>query len=250
VSFRVVIPARYASTRLPGKPLLSIAGKPMIEHVWRRARETGATEVLIATDDVRIHDVAVGFGADVVMTAAHHLSGTDRLAEVVSLRRWAAEDIVVNVQGDEPLLPPAAVAQVAALLAAEPSAGMATLMTPIDSEADFRDPNIVKVVTDLHRRALYFSRAPVPWPRDGADSVAAGGRWRHIGLYAYRVGALGKLAAWSPTPLELTEKLEQLRALENGMNIAIAPAVEAPGPGVDTPHDLERVAQLLGSPAE
>jgi 3-deoxy-manno-octulosonate cytidylyltransferase (CMP-KDO synthetase) len=122
-------------------------------------------------------------------------------------------------------------------------------MTPIVSEADFRDPNIVKVVTDLHRRALYFSRAPVPWPRDGAEAVGAGGRWRHIGLYAYRVGALRQLAGWSPTPLELTEKLEQLRALENGMHIAIAPALEAPGPGVDTPEDLQRVAELLGDPA-
>jgi 3-deoxy-manno-octulosonate cytidylyltransferase (CMP-KDO synthetase) len=247
VSFRVVIPARFASTRLPGKPLLPIAGRPMVEHVWRRAQATGAREVLIATDDARIEAAALAFGATVIMTSPDHLSGTDRLAEVAQQQGWPADSVVVNVQGDEPLLPAANVDQVAALLQADPEAAMATLMTPITDERDFQDPNIVKVVSDRFGRALYFSRAPIPWPRDGrgADTAVLG--WRHIGLYAYRAGALATVAAFAPTPLETTERLEQLRVLENGLKITIAAAQEAPGPGVDTPEDLARVAQLLGS---
>jgi 3-deoxy-manno-octulosonate cytidylyltransferase (CMP-KDO synthetase) len=245
VSFRIVIPARYASTRLPGKPLLTIAGRPMIEHVWRRAQGTGATDVLIATDDARIEAAALGFGARVVMTAPEHPSGTDRLAEVAAREGWPADSVVVNVQGDEPLLPAANVDQVAALLAADPDAAIATLMTPLCDEHDFRDPNIVKVVSDRAGRALYFSRAPIPWPRDGLATGISPIGWRHIGLYAYRVGALATLASLAPTPLELTERLEQLRALENGLKISIAAAVEVPGPGVDTPDDLARVGRLL-----
>lgn len=245
MSFRIVIPARYASTRLPGKPLLPIAGRPMIEHVWRRALGTGATEVLIATDDARIEAAALCFGARVVMTSPEHPSGTDRLAEVAAREGWSVDSVIVNVQGDEPLLPAANVDQVAGLLAADPDAAMATLMTPLHEAHDFRDPNIVKVVSDRAGRALYFSRAPIPWPRDGHADVAAPMGWRHIGLYAYRVGALATLAALTPTPLEMTERLEQLRALENGLKIAIAAAVEVPGPGVDTPDDLARVARLL-----
>ncbi len=245
MSFKIVIPARYASTRLPGKPLLSLGGRPMVAHVWERAQATGASEVWIATDDPRIAEVARGFGAAVMLTAPTHPSGTDRLAEVAARQGWSDDTVIVNVQGDEPLLPPANVVQVAQLLKAHPQAAIATLMTPITAEADFRDPNVVKAVADHAGRALYFSRAPIPWPRDGwaAETVTFG--WRHIGLYAYRAGALRRLAALPPSPLELTEKLEQLRALENGLGIVIAPAAAVPGPGVDTPEDLERVAALL-----
>ena len=245
MTFRVVIPARYASTRLPGKPLLPIAGRPMVEHVWRRASLSGADGVLIATDDERIEAAARAFGAEVIMTSPTHPSGSDRLAEVVGRMGWSDETIVVNVQGDEPLLPPANVAQVAALLEKHPGATLATLMTPLTEPADFEDPNVVKVVADHRGRALYFSRAPIPWPRDGRPPAGTRLGWRHIGLYAYRVGALKGLAAMAPTGLELAEKLEQLRALECGMAIAIAEAGEVPGPGVDTPEDLARVARHL-----
>ena len=245
MSFRIVIPARYASTRLPGKPLLPIAGRPMVEHVWRRALGTGASEVLIATDDDRIASVARAFGADVVMTSADHPSGTDRLAEVARSRHWADDAVIVNVQGDEPLLPPANVIQVAELLAAHPQAAIATLKTPINDADDFQDPNVVKVVSDLHERALYFSRAPIPWPRDAERISSRAQAWRHIGLYAYRVGPLKQLANLAPSALEMTERLEQLRALENGLLIMIATAREVPGPGVDTPDDLVRVAALV-----
>jgi 3-deoxy-manno-octulosonate cytidylyltransferase (CMP-KDO synthetase) len=249
---RIVIPSRYGSTRLPGKPLRLIAGRPMIEHVYRRVLEAGAAEVLIATDDARIATAAASFGATAVMTSAAHPSGTDRLAEVASLRRWTDEDVIVNVQGDEPLLPPANVRQVAELLVATPAAAIATLATPLDRAADFSDPNVVKVVVRADGMALYFSRAPIPWPRDArlADGAAmAGGALRHIGLYAYRVGALRRLAAWPPTPLEESERLEQLRALENGLSIVVGRALEIPGPGVDTPEDLARVERLLAAGA-
>jgi len=249
--FRVVIPARYASTRLPGKPLRLIAGRPMIEHVHERARASGAAEVIVATDDERIVDACAAFGADVVLTDPGHASGTDRLAEVARLRRYAADDVVVNVQGDEPLLPPENVAEVAALLAATPAAAIATLATPIDDLAEYLDPNVVKVVRDAAGRALYFSRAPIPWQRDAAaarveDATRYALALRHVGLYAYRAGALARLAALPPSPLELAERLEQLRALENGLVIAVGIASARPGPGVDTEADLARVAVLMG----
>ncbi len=248
--FRVVIPARYASTRLPGKPLRLIAGRPMIEHVWARARASGAAEVIIATDDERIAGACALFGAEVALTAADHASGTDRLAEVARQRGFADGDVIVNVQGDEPLLAPANVAEVAALLAAMPEAAIATLATPIESLAEYLDPNVVKVVRDRAGRALYFSRAPVPWQRDAAlagneDPARYAGALRHIGLYAYRAGALKQLAALAPTPLELAERLEQLRALEHGLGIAVGIAAARPGPGVDTEADLARVAALI-----
>jgi 3-deoxy-manno-octulosonate cytidylyltransferase (CMP-KDO synthetase) len=241
--FRVVVPARYASTRLPGKPLRTIAGRPMVEHVWRRAVESGADEVVVATDDARIAEACAGFGAQVEMTDPAHPSGTDRLAEVARVRRWAPGDVVVNVQGDEPLLPPANVAQAARLLDAHPEADLATLATPIRSLHEFLDPNVVKVVTDLRGRALYFSRAPVPWQRDAAREGLASqssheGALRHLGLYAYRCAALLRMASLPPSPLELAERLEQLRALENGMTIALGVAAVVPGPGVDTEADL------------
>lgn len=248
--FRVVIPARYGSTRLPGKALLPLAGRPMIQWVYERACASRAAEVLIATDDSRVAEAAHGFGAKVVLTAATHASGTDRIAEVARIGGWRDDEIVVNVQGDEPLVPPAIIDQVAALLEAHPEAHIATLATRIESLAEFLDPNAVKVVSDTEGRALYFSRAPIPWDRDGAPAGLTsqqrfGNARRHIGLYAYRVGALRRLASLAPTALEQCEKLEQLRALEHGMEIRVADACERPGPDVNTPEDLERVAALL-----
>jgi 3-deoxy-manno-octulosonate cytidylyltransferase (CMP-KDO synthetase) len=248
--FRVVIPARYASARLPGKALLSIGGKPMVQWVYERAKASAATEILIATDDLLIVSAAHSFGAETVMTAASHASGTDRIAEVARSRRWPADDIVVNVQGDEPMMPPALINQVASLLEGHPDADIATLASPVQSLQEFLDPNAVKVVTDGEGRALYFSRAPIPWNRDGAAAglasqrVFAGSR-RHVGIYAYRVHALLRLAALSPSPLETREKLEQLRALENGLQIRVADTKERPGPDVNTAEDFERVGALL-----
>jgi 3-deoxy-manno-octulosonate cytidylyltransferase (CMP-KDO synthetase) len=250
--FRVVIPARFASTRLPGKALLAIGGKPMVQWVHERARTSRASEVLIATDDARIAEAGRAFSAVVEMTAASHQSGTDRIAEVARSKRWRADDVIVNVQGDEPLMPPALIDQVAELLLTNSAAGMATLASPLARLEDLLDPNVVKVVADAAGRALYFSRAPIPWNRDSAPSGLASqrsfaGARRHIGIYAYRVSALLRLAALAPTPLESTEKLEQLRALENGIEIRVADAVELPGADVNTPEDLERVGRLLGA---
>jgi len=248
--FRVVIPARYASTRLPGKVLLSIAGRPMVQWVYESASAAGAHEVLIATDDPRIVRVANSFGAQAVMTDPTHRSGTDRIAEVARARGWPAQDVVVNVQGDEPLMPAALIGQVASLLPAQPQADMATLATPIDSVAELLDPNVVKVVNDACGMALYFSRAPIPWNRDGAgESLASqadpGGARRHRGIYAYRVAPLLHLAQLPPGVLEEREKLEQLRALEHGLRIYVADARARPGPDVNTLADLERVTALI-----
>jgi len=248
--FRVVIPARYSSTRLPGKPLLEIAGSPMIRHVWERACASGADEVLVATDDPRIVDVCDGFGATAMMTASSHASGTDRIAEVALSEGWDEDDLVVNVQGDEPLIPSANIAQVAALLHARPSAEMATLCTGIGSLDEYLDTNVVKVVRSQDGRALYFSRAPIPWHRDTAPAgLGSQTRFRdslrHIGIYGYRVGALQQLAATPPCPLEAAEALEQLRALWLGYTILTDVAAEEPGPGVDTAEGLEIVRKLL-----
>jgi 3-deoxy-manno-octulosonate cytidylyltransferase (CMP-KDO synthetase) len=246
--FHVVIPARFAAARLPGKPLLPIGGRPLIQWVWDCARASGAKSVIIATDDVRIFESARGFGADCLMTSAQHASGTDRIAEVVRARGFAADDTVVNLQGDEPMMPPATVSKVAEALDARPDVDISTAVTPIQSLTEFLDPSCVKALRARDGQALYFSRAPVPWPRDG---VAAGrpsrfaGAWRHIGIYAYRVRSLLQFAAWPPTPLEETEKLEQLRALEHGMRIHLLALAEAPPAGVDTPEDLERVRACL-----
>ncbi len=223
----------------------------MLQWVYERARATSAREVLIATDDAGIAAAARAFGARTRMTSPAHASGTDRIAELAALEGWADEDIVVNVQGDEPLIPPRIIEQVASLLAESAPAAIATLATPIVSLEEFLDPNVVKVVTDAGGRALYFSRAPIPWSRDGApqgltsQSHFAGAR-RHVGLYAYRVAALHTLARLPGTPLERQEKLEQLRALENGLVIQVADALEQPGPDVNTAEDLRRVATLLG----
>lgn len=249
--FRVVIPARYASTRLPGKPLRMVAGRTLLEHVYRRALDSGADDVRIATDDERVIAAARAFGARAEMTQATHASGTDRIAEVAAREGWDESEIVVNVQGDEPLLPPVLVRQVAELLGERATAGVATLATPIESLAEFLDPNVVKVTVARTGLALYFSRAPIPWPRDGAvrglaSQTQFGGALRHLGLYAYRVGALKRLTAMPPSALEESEKLEQLRALDNGIAIAVGLARERPGPGVDTEEDLAAVAHLLG----
>ncbi len=239
--FRVVIPARFESTRLPGKPLRRIAGKTMLEHVYAIAKASGAGEVVIATDDARIVEAAKGLGADVVLTAADHPSGSDRIAEVVSLRGWTGDSVVVNVQCDEPLLPPQLIDQVAGCLSEE--GDLATLAVPLSADDPFDDPNVVKLVMDGRGRALYFSRAPIPYHRD--DPATPRGMYRHIGLYAYRVESLLRLCALPPCPLEQTERLEQLRALHAGMRIDVDVASAQPGPGVDTPRDLEIVENLM-----
>ena len=249
--FRVVIPARYASTRLPGKPLRLVSGRTLLEHVYRRALDSGADDVRIVTDDERVIAAARAFGARAEMTQATHASGTDRIAEVAAREGWDESEIVVNMQGDEPLLPPVLVRQVAELLGERAAAGVATLATPIESLSEFLDPNVVKVTVARTGLALYFSRAPIPWPRDGAvrglaSQTQFGGALRHLGLYAYRVGALKRLTAMPPSALEESEKLEQLRALDNGIAIAVGLARERPGPGVDTEEDLAAVAHLLG----
>lgn len=250
MGFTVVIPARYASTRLPGKPLRLIAGRPMIEHVYRRARASGADEVVIATDDDRIADAAAEFGARVCLTAATHPSGTDRLAEVARQLDFPDDRVLVNLQGDEPLMPPALIDQVAADLAAHDAACTATLCEPITTAAELFDPGVVKVVTDEQGYALYFSRAVVPWDRDAfavsTRELPAGSAYcRHIGLYAYRAGFIREFVGWAPCALERTEMLEQLRILWRGRRIHVARACERPGPGVDTERDLERVESLL-----
>lgn len=246
--YRIVIPARYASTRLPGKPLVLLAGKPLIAWVHARASDCAAAEVIVATDDARIREVAESFGATVEMTAVEHASGTDRIAEVAQRRGWGERDIVVNLQGDEPAMPAALIEQVAGLLATRPTADIATLATPIEQRDEYFDPNAVKVVTDLDGRALYFSRAPIPWFRDQLElqsaELAAIVR-RHIGIYAYRVGALRRLANLPTTPLEQIEKLEQLRALAHGMHIQVGEATRRPGPDVNTAEDLARAAVAL-----
>ncbi len=240
-SFRVAIPARYASTRFPGKPLAPIAGRTMLEHVWRRACEAGAEEVVVATDDDRIAAAADGFGATVCMTRADHPSGTDRLAEVARARGWSDDAIVVNLQGDEPLMPPVVLRQVAEDLAAFPDAALATLCTPLANRAERDEPNTVKVVTDRAGYALYFSRASIPYPRT-PDAAAA---HRHLGIYAYRAGFLRRFTALEPAPIERAEQLEQLRALWHGHRIHVTEAAAIPAAGVDDPADVARVEAAL-----
>ncbi|GFM87949.1 3-deoxy-manno-octulosonate cytidylyltransferase [Pseudomonas cichorii] len=249
-AFTVVIPARFGSSRFPGKPLKTIAGKPMIQHVWEQACKSGAERVVVATDDARIVEACQAFGAQVLMTRDDHNSGTDRLAEVAEQLGLAADAIVVNVQGDEPMIPPVVIDQVAANLAAHPEAGISTLAEPIDDVTALFNPNVVKVVADVNGLALTFSRAPLPWARDALaasrDVLPEGVPYRrHIGIYAYRAGFLHDFVSWGPCWLENTESLEQLRALWNGVRIHVADALEAPPAGVDTPEDLERVRRLL-----
>lgn len=257
MDFVVIIPARYASSRFPGKPLEDIAGKPMVVHVAERAWKSGAREVLIATDDARIADAARDYGHTAIMTRRNHASGTDRLAEVVVQRRWPASRIVVNVQGDEPLIDPALIREVASNLARHRNAQIATACTPIRGAHEFVNPNVVKVVLDNDRYALYFSRAPIPHARvravrslrvaDGGAATIARGlpAYRHLGLYAYRCGFLRRFTRLRPSAIERFEALEQLRALAHGFRISVAISRKAPHPGIDTPEDLERVRHLF-----
>lgn len=246
--FRVVIPSRYASTRLPGKPLRQIGGALLVEHVYRAALASGARAVIVATDDERVVAACEERELRVTMTSRDHRSGTDRCAEVAQAQGWGEDDIVVNVQGDEPLVPPAAIARVAyELFIASGDADLATLATPIKSASDFHDVNRVKVVRAADGRALYFSRSPIPFCRDPDHDADAS--WRtalhHIGLYAYRVRTLNTLTALPPCALEVTESLEQLRALYHGLRLQVGLLDRAPGPGVDTEDDLREVARLM-----
>lgn len=250
VNFSVVIPARFASTRLPGKPLLDIAGKPMVQHVYERALQSSAKQVIIATDDPRIAEVARGFGAEVCMTHSHHPSGTDRLQEVAIHYGFADDHIVVNVQGDEPLIPPALINQVANNLFHTQQASAATLSVPLLDAAELFDPNTVKVLTDLKGSALYFSRAPIPWYRDGfaktpREVTLTSIYQRHIGIYAYRVRLLHHFVACGVSPLEQAESLEQLRLMWHGHRIHVDTAMETPFRGIDTEEDLLVVRALL-----
>jgi len=250
-AFHVVIPARYGSTRLPGKPLREIAGRPMIAHVWDRAVEAGASLVLVATDDERIRAVVEGFGGRAVMTSPDHPSGTDRLAEVAEREGWSEDTVVVNLQGDEPAMPGRAVRLVATALREHAEAGIATLATPIHDATTLFDPNVVKVVVDDAGRAGYFSRAPIPWVRgvfDGGPPAALPPDvpfLRHLGLYAYRVGVLRRLCRETPSPLERAESLEQLRALARGVAIVVRILDNAPSHGVDSEADLARIQHEL-----
>lgn len=251
--FVVAIPARYAATRLPGKPLRLLAGEPLVLHVARRALAAGAREVWVAADDPRIADALAGSGVRIAMTSPGHASGSDRLAECAGIAGWSDETVVVNLQGDEPFAPAAGIREVARALV-DSGAEMATLATPVEDAATLADPNAVKLVRAASGDALYFSRAPVPWPRDawadadGRARLPAGGHWlRHIGIYAYRAGFLQRFAALPPTPLERMESLEQLRALEHGHRIAVALSPEPFPPGVDTPGDLARAQRRLGA---
>lgn len=246
--YRIVIPARMASERLPGKPLIDVAGRPLVEHVYRRALESSARSVVIATDDAAIADAAESFGAEAVMTSPDHASGSDRIAECLDILGWPDETLVVNLQGDEPLMPAACLDQAAELLARRPDADAASLYWPIDEPGPAGDSNVVKVVVDESGLALYFSRALIPYPRgqDVAAAMKTSDCWyRHIGLYAYRAGALRAFTARLPGPLERLERLEQLRFLESGRRIVMARAREFIPEGVDTERDLERARALL-----
>ncbi|CAL94089.1 3-deoxy-manno-octulosonate cytidylyltransferase [Azoarcus olearius] len=255
-AFRIVIPARFASSRLPGKPLADIAGKPMIVRVLERVQDAGAAEVWVATDHDGVREAVEAAGGKVVMTRADHPSGTDRLAEVACALGWQDEDIVVNVQGDEPLIDPAIITAVAAELAADGEAAIATAAHPIHDADEVFNPNVVKVVCDARQRALYFSRAPIPWARDawaqpGERAVLPAGLpvLRHVGLYAYRVSFLRRYTALAPAPIEQWEALEQLRAMWHGYRIRVLGLQAAPAAGVDTVEDLERVRAVFAGAA-
>jgi 3-deoxy-manno-octulosonate cytidylyltransferase (CMP-KDO synthetase) len=249
MGFSVLIPARMASTRLPDKPLADIAGKPMVVRVAERARASSAARVVVATDSPQVMDACGAHGVAAVLTRADHASGSDRLAEACGLLGLADDDTVVNVQGDEPLIAPALIDAVAALLARRPEASMSTAAHPIAGADEFRNPNVVKVVLQADGLALYFSRAPIPWWRDGsqagAPALPEALPLRHVGIYGYRAGFLRRFPALPPAPVEQCEALEQLRALWHGHRIAVHVTPDAPGPGIDTPEDLERVRRLF-----
>ena len=247
--FTVIIPARYASTRLPRKPLLDIVGKPMIQHVWEKAQQAGASRVIVATDHPEIEQVVKNFGGEVCLTSDKHNSGTERLAEVIEKMAIADDEIIVNVQGDEPLIPPVIVSQVAENLDKH-QVNMATLAVKLTTREELFNPNVVKTLTDKNGMALYFSRATIPFGRDHFPNcddafVQQQNYLRHIGIYAYKAGFIKQYVAWEPTALEQLESLEQLRALWYGEKIHLELAKEAPQVGVDTTEDLERVRQIL-----
>ena len=243
--FVVVIPSRYASTRLPGKPLRNINGKPMLQHVYERGTESTASDVVIATDDERIAEAAEGFGARVCMTGDQHRSGTERIAEVCDLMDWRDDGVIVNLQGDEPAMPAALIDQCAALLD-DHAADIATLASPIASQRDFEDPNVVKVVVDNNGNAIFFSRAAIPYARgEGSRAAALDAALHHHGIYAYRCSVLRQLVAAEPSQLEVCEQLEQLRALALGMTIRVGQPSVRPGSGVDTEEDLLEAAKAL-----
>lgn len=244
-AYHIVIPARYASTRFPGKPLQDINGKTMLEHVYQVAKKSSASCIVIATDDQRIFDAAKTFCDDVLMTSDKHQSGTDRLAEVCELKRWRDDEIVVNLQGDEPLTPPELLHQVADNLHQHSTAAIATLTTPIVDADDVDDPNVVKVVSDINGYALYFSRASIPFQRDAKGKIDEAELQRHLGIYAYRVSFLNAYSQMPQCPLETIEKLEQLRAMYYGHKIHTQQAASLPGPGIDTPEDLDKMRTLL-----
>ncbi|MBD1573870.1 3-deoxy-manno-octulosonate cytidylyltransferase [Vibrio sp. S17_S38] len=247
MSFTVVIPSRYQSSRLPGKPLADIAGKPMVQRVYDQAMQSGADRVIVATDDARIQSVVESFGGEVCMTSPDHQSGTERLAEVIKKMAIDDDHIIVNVQGDEPLIPPTIIKQVANNLA-NSIAPMATLAVEITDESEVFNPNAVKVVTDKDGYALYFSRASIPWDRDAwanDPKMVNNALMRHIGIYAYRAGFINTYISWQPSSLEQIESLEQLRVLWYGEKIHVAVAKEAPAAGVDTPEDLELVRKII-----
>jgi len=246
MSFKVVIPARYASSRLPGKPLADIAGKPMVVRVAERVAQSGASEILVATDHDEVRLAVERHGYAALMTRADHASGTDRIAEVAVRLGWDDGEVVVNVQGDEPLIDPSLIGQLARELESDPDAAVATACHEIGSAEEFFNPNVVKVVRDSRGHAQYFSRAPIPWPRDAfaADRSRLPSdlpAWRHIGIYAYRCGFLRRYGALSPSPAEICEALEQLRVLWHGFRIRLSDVHRAPEPGVDTLEDLQRV---------
>jgi len=247
----VVIPARLGSTRLPRKVLREIHGRPLLQYVWEAARASGPEELVVATDDAAVHDACRAFGAEVMLTRADHASGTDRIDEVARVRGWAPDAVVVNVQGDEPLMPPGLIRRCAGLLGEDAGADIATLCHPLHERDEWLNPNVVKVVMAAGGRALYFSRAPIPWRRDGAAAGAPqlpeGQAFRHVGLYAYRVAALARFSALPPAALETVEALEQLRALAHGMAIRVGVIDEPPPRGVDTEEDLAAVTRLLAA---
>ena len=251
MAFTVLIPARLASTRLPDKPLADIGGVPMVVRVAQRALASGASRVVVAADDARIADACAAHGIDALLTRTDHPSGSDRLAEACTQLALPDDAIVVNVQGDEPLIDPALIDAVAAELAAQPEAAMSTAAHAIDSAADFGNPNVVKLVLDARGHAMYFSRAPIPWwrdgraPNDGPAVPTSPAPLRHIGIYGYRAGFIRTFPTLSPAPIETTEALEQLRALWHGFRIAVHVSDHSPGPGVDTPEDLARVRALF-----
>lgn len=251
--FTVIIPARYASSRLPAKPLLDIGGKPMLQHVFERAQQSAASKVIIATDHEQIYSVAEAFGAQVCMTKEAHVSGTDRLQEVIAKTAMADDEVIVNVQGDEPLIPPAVINQVAELLV-DKHCQMATLYESLTELSQLFDPNVVKLVSNSNQEAMTFSRAAIPWNRDKfpnkADASVLSDYKRHIGIYAYRANLLNQFVHWPVSPMESIEKLEQLRVIENGIAIAVAKACNAIPAGVDTMDDLLKVREIINSPSQ